>query len=53
MTLDAVRVIGELRRERDRLARVIGILDGDEQDLIDQALQFNRETACSYSSSAR
>jgi hypothetical protein len=36
MTLDAVRVIGELRKERDRLGRVIGILDGGEQDLIDQ-----------------
>ena len=36
MTLDAVRVIGELRKGRDRLGRVIGILDGSEQDLIDQ-----------------
>jgi hypothetical protein len=30
MTLDAVRIIGELRKERDRLDRVVGILDGGE-----------------------
>lgn len=28
--MDAVRIIGELRKERDRLDRVIGILDGGE-----------------------